>query len=98
MNRILVEDKEPYHAEKRDISGVGLRVSSYVNTDDTSARHQGMNSYCTQIGNDWFAWFETTPRKNRINFLELLRGERTEYTLNSEALNYTSEHKLPRQW
>ena len=56
-----------------------------------------MNSYCTQIGNDWFAWFETTPRKNRINFLELLRGERTDYTLNQEALTYMSEHKLPQQ-
>ena len=31
---------------------------------------------------------ETTPRKNRINFLELLRGERTDYVLNNEALTY----------
>jgi hypothetical protein len=70
-------------------------VSSYINTDDTSARHQGVNSYCTHIGNEWFAWFETTPRKNRINFLELLRGARTDYVLSSEALVYMREHKLP---
>ena len=63
---------------------------------DTSARHQGVNSYCTHIGNEWFAWFETTPRKNRINFLKLLRGQRTDYVLNSEALTYMSEHKLPQ--
>ena len=68
LNRILVEDKELYHAEKGDILQVGLRVSSYIHTDDTGARHQGVNSYCTHIGNEWFAWFETTPRKNRINF------------------------------
>ncbi len=102
LNRILVEDKDKYHAEKQDILRVGLRVSSYINTDDTSARHQGVNSYCTQIGNEWFAslgrhsfaegtsagsdrWFETTRRKNRINFLELLRGQRTDYVLSSEA-------------
>ncbi len=71
LNRLLVEDKDAYHAEKRDILRVGLSVSSYINTDDPSARHQGVNSYCTHIGNQWFAWFETTPRKNRINFLEL---------------------------
>ena len=78
---------------------VGLEVSSYINTDDTSARHQGVNSYCTHIGNEWFAWFETTRRKNRINFLELLRGERTDYVLSSEALTYMAEHNLPQhQW
>ena len=113
LNRILVEDKDKYHAEKQDILRVGLRVSSYINTDDTSARHQGVNSYCTQIGNEWFAslgrhsfaegtsagsdrWFETTRRKNRINFLELLRGQRTDYVLSSEALTYMREHKLPQ--
>ncbi len=80
-----MEDKDAYHAEKQDILRVGLSVSSYINTDDTSARHQGVNSYCTHIGNEWFAWFETTSRLNRINFLELLRGERTDYVLSSEA-------------
>ncbi len=94
LNRLLVEDKDSYHAEKQDILRVGLKVSSYINTDDTSARHQGVNSYCTQIGNEWFTWFETTSRKNRINFLELLRGKRTDYVLSSEALTYMREHKL----
>ena len=83
--------------EKQEILRVGLLVSSYINTDDTGARHQGKNSYCTQIGNDWFAWFETTSKKNRINFLKLLRGEKTEYILSSEALNYMKEQKLPKK-
>ena len=99
LNRILVENKEKYHAEKKEILRVGLRVSSYINTDDTSARHQGVNSYCTHIGNQWFAWFETTPSKNRINFLKLLRGQSTDYILLPEALTYMAEHKLPQhQW
>ncbi len=96
LNRILVENKELYHREKQEILRVGLTVSSYINTDDTGARHQGVNSYCTHIGNEWFAWFETTPRKNRINFLELLRGQKTDYVLSSEALTYMAEHKLPQ--
>ncbi len=75
---------------------MGLSVSTYINTDDTSARHQGINSYCTHIGNEWFAWFETTPHKNRINFLELLRGQRSDYVLSTEALIYMAEHKLPQ--
>ncbi len=91
-----MEEFDSYHVEKQDILRVGLKVSSYINTDDTSARHQGVNSYCTHIGNEWFAWFETTSRKNRINFLELKIGQRTDYVLSSEALTYMSEHKLPQ--
>ncbi len=41
--------------------------------------------------------FETTPRKNRINFLELLRGERTDYVLNNEALTYMASQRLPKK-
>ena len=40
LNCILVEDKELYHEEKGEILRVGLRVSSYINTDDTGARHR----------------------------------------------------------
>ena len=99
LNQIIVEGKEKYHQEKQEILRIGLSVSSYINTDDTGARHQGINSYCTQIGNEWFAWFETTPKKNRINFLELLRGDKTEYILSNEALNYMKQQKLPQnQW
>ena len=97
LNRILVEDKEEYHTEKQEILQVGLSVSSYINTDDTGARHKGVNSYCTHIGNEWFAWFETTPRKNRINFLELLRGDRSDYVLSHEALTYMAKQKLPKK-
>ena len=97
LNQILVEDKDKYHDEKQEILRVGLSVSSYINTDDTGARHQGVNSYCTHIGNEWFAWFETRSKKNRINFLELLRGERTDYVLSNEALTYMAKQRLPKK-
>ncbi len=49
------------------------------------------------IGNEWFAWFETTSKKNRINFLELLRGERTDYVLSStENLHLELLHECDR--
>jgi hypothetical protein len=52
----------------------GLAVSSYIGTDDTGARHQGKNGYCTAIGNDLFAYFESTASKSRLNFLQVLQG------------------------
>jgi hypothetical protein len=76
---------------------MGLRVSKHIHADDTGARHQGKNGYCTHIGNELFAWFETTNSKSRINFLKLLRAGGTDYVLNSEALEYMGAQDLPKQ-
>lgn len=69
---MLTEGKESFHAEMKEIFRVGLTVSSYIQTDDTGARHNGKNGYCTHICNELFAWFERTESKSRINFLNLL--------------------------
>ena len=54
-----------------------------------------MNGTCTQIGNDHFAWFATTASKSRLNFLELLRADHTDYVINAEALAYMRQRGLP---
>jgi len=63
---------------------------------DTGARHKGSNGFCTQIGNDGFAWFGTTRSKSRLNFLELLRAGHRDYVINDEALAYMRERALAR--
>ena len=73
LNRLIPEGHESFHAEKAELLRVGLAVSSYINVDDTAARHQGQNGYCTPSGHELFAWFASTESKSRINFLELLR-------------------------
>ena len=93
LNRLLTEDLEAFHQEKAELKAAGLSVSSYVQTDDTGARHQGRNGYCTFIGNELFAWFETTFSKSRVNFLERLQPERR-YVVDAEALAYMEYHKL----
>ena len=76
LHRILTEDKEQFHQEKDELLTAGLVESSYIGTDDTGARHQGKNGYCTAIGNDLFAYFESTNSKSRVNFLQVLQGDR----------------------
>jgi len=97
LHRLITEGKERFHREKDEILQVGLRVSRHIHVDDTGARHQGKNSYVTHIGNEWFAWFETTQSKSRINFLQLLRAGHTDYVLNGEALEYMAAQKLPTE-
>jgi len=97
LHRLITEGKERFHREKDEILQVGLRVSRHIHVDDTGARHQGKNSYVTHIGNEWFAWFETTQSKSRVNFLELLRAGQTDYVLDGEALEYMVAQKLPTE-
>jgi hypothetical protein len=97
LHRIITEGKEKFHEEKDEILAVGLRVSGHINVDDTGARHNGKNGYCTHIGNEWFAWFKSTESKSRVNFLELLCAGHTEYVLSGEAFEYMLAQKLPKK-
>ncbi len=96
LNNILIENKERFHQEKDDILAAGLQVSSYINVDDTGARHKGQNGYCTHIGNEFFSWFESTASKSRINFLKLLRTGHSDYILNMDAITYMQSEKMPQ--
>jgi len=96
VSNILVDFKEQFHQEKEEVLRVGLRVSSQIHVDDTGARHKGRNGVCTHIGNEWFAYFESTESKSRINFLDLLRAGRTEYVLDAEARAYMNAQKMPK--
>ncbi len=92
--RLLIGDQEPFVAEARDVLRAGLGTAAWITVDDTGARHQGKNGFCTQIGNDHFAWFGTTGSKSRLNFLELLRAGYADYVVNDEALAYMRERAL----
>jgi hypothetical protein len=96
LNRLLIEEKDRFHLEKDQILATGLEVSRYINVDDTGARHQGKNGYCTHIGNELFCIFESTQSKSRINFLRLLRAGHSDYCLNIDAITYMQVNKLPQ--
>jgi hypothetical protein len=93
LNHLLTEGHDAFHQEKAELKAAGLATSSYIQADDTGARHQGQNGYCTYIGNERFAWFASTDSKSRVNFLELLQVERR-YAVNAEALAYMAERGL----
>jgi len=98
LSRLLTEGHEAFHAEKTDMLSTALAVSPYVQTDDTGARHQGKNGYCTYIGTPWMSWFASTDSKSRLNFLTLLRAGQTLYVLEPDAITYMEERGLPKTW
>jgi hypothetical protein len=97
INNLLIGEKAHFHGEKDALLSSALAHSRYISVDDTGTRHQGRNAYATQIGNDCFAWFETTTSKSRINFLQLLRAQHTDYRINAEAVAYMRQQRLPQQ-
>ena len=72
----------------------GWRQRPWITVDDTGARHAGKNGFCTQIGNEWFAWFRTRSSKSRLNFLDLLRAGYTDYVLDDAAYAYMRNQGL----
>jgi transposase IS66 family protein len=94
LHRILTENKDGFHQEKAAVLAAGLAESSYIGTDDTGARHRGKNGYCTAIGNDLFAYFQSSNSKSRLNFLRALQGSECNYALNETALAYWERQKL----
>ena len=96
LNRLIIDGHERFHEEKAELLRVGLEVSGQIHVDDTGARHQGKNGYCTHIGNEFFAWFSSTDSKSRINFLDLLRAGQTEYVLDDVAREYMKQQRLPQ--
>ncbi len=94
LNHLLIDGKEKFHLEKKELLSVGLQVSRYIQVDDTGARHRGRNGYCTHIGNELFAWFESTGSKSRLNFLNLLHQSHTDYQLTEHSFSYMIRKKL----
>src|SRR5262249_14356993 len=94
LHRLLTDNKDPFHQEKGAVLAAALTASPYVGTDDTGARHRGQNGYCTALGNDLFAYFESTASKSRLNFLQVLQGDRRDYVINDMALAYWERQQL----
>jgi transposase IS66 family protein len=97
INNFLTAHHDGFHQEKAAILAAGLAVSSYVGVDDTGARHQGHNGYCTALGNDLFAYFESTDSKSRLNFLQVLRGASDGYAINEMTRAYWERQQLAQE-
>ena len=92
--RLLLGGQDGFLAEAGEVLRAGLQTARWITVDDTGARHKMANGFCTQIGNDDFAWFGTTGSKSRLNFLALLRAGYTDYVINDAALAYMCDRSL----
>ena len=92
--RLLNAGQNAFIDEARDVLRAGLATARWISVDDTGARHKHRNGVCTQLGNDHFTAFVTSPSKNRLTFLGTLRAGYGDYVVNAEALAYMRQRAL----
>jgi hypothetical protein len=102
LSNQLIKGQEPFHAEKKEVCEAGLASSPWQHTDQTSTRVDGQNQHCNIVCNPLYTIYATTPKKDRLNVLDVLRnGRERRFRLNEEALGYlesTPLSKATRSW
>jgi hypothetical protein len=95
LSNLLVKDQETFHAEKDAVFEAGLRSSAWQHIDDTVTRVAGHNQYCHIVCNPLYTAYLTTPNKDRLTIVDVLRnGRERSFMLNAEALSYLERMSL----
>jgi hypothetical protein len=102
LSNLLIKGQEAFHAEEESVYEAGLRSSPWQHIDQTSTRVGGQNQHCTIVCNPVYTLYRTTPQKDRLSVLDVLRNQRERrFRLNPEALGYLESvplSKATRQW
>jgi hypothetical protein len=89
MSNLLVKDQDIFQRETVAVYEAGLRSSPWQHYDDTSTRVAGQDQVCHIVGNPLYSAYFTTPRKDRLTVLDVLRNQAPRvYRVNAEALSY----------
>ena len=101
ISRTLTKNNELFHQEKADIFLAGLLSTDYQQIDDTSSRVHGENYYAQIVCNPYYTAYFTTPRKDRLTILDILRGDTDgkarSYCFNEEAFDLLGEFRLSKK-
>jgi len=102
LSNLLIKRQEAFHAEKAEVCEAGLRSSPWQHIDQTSTRVDGQNQHCNIVCNPLYTVYATTPSKDRLSVLDVLRnGRERRFRLNDEAMGYlasTPLSKATRTW
>jgi hypothetical protein len=102
LSNLLIKGQEAFHAEKAEICEAGLGSSPFQHIDQTSTRVDGQNQHCNIVCNLLYTVYTTTPSKDRLSVLDVLRnGRARRFRLNEEALGYLESvplSKATRTW
>lgn len=89
---------EHFHQEKSDIFKAGLLSGHFQQIDDTGARVNGENHYTQIVCNPFYSAYFTTPRKDRLTVLDILRDfSPREFLYNQQAISLLTGFNLSKK-
>ena len=92
ISNLLIKDHASFHTEKDAVYAAGLRSSPWQHADDTATRVGGQNQHCQVVTNPLHTTFLTTPAKDRLTILDVLRnGAPRTFRLNDEMFAYLEQ-------
>jgi hypothetical protein len=91
IHNILMAQSEYFSLLGEEILSVGLEMASYIQVDDTGAKHKHKNGYCTFIGGEHFAYYKSSESKSRQNFLDILLQGKEGYYVNDAMIWHLCE-------
>jgi hypothetical protein len=86
VSNLLTESRTGFTTEAREVLKAGLASTPYQHLDDTSTRIDGEGQYCQILCNPCYTAYQTTPGKDRLTIIDVLRGGRPRaYRFDQEA-------------
>jgi Transposase IS66 family len=86
VSALLTEGRTAFTDEARAVLEAGLASPPYQHLDDTSTRVDGASQYCQILCNPFYTAYRTTPGKDRLTIIDVLRGGRPRaYRFDQEA-------------
>jgi hypothetical protein len=95
ISRILTDNHEEFHEEKRAVVAAGLASCSFQQMDDTGARVHGKNHVVHILCNPLFTAYFTRKRKDRLTILEILTQGSLRFQCNESAYALMEILNLP---
>jgi hypothetical protein len=97
VSNLVIHGHERFHAEKDAVVEAGLRSSPWQHLDQTSTRVNGQNHNCQILCNPLYTALFTTPSKDRLSVLDVLRNGRPRvFLLNDRAERWLDQVGLSR--
>jgi hypothetical protein len=98
VSSLLTEGLEPFHAEAKAVCRAGLASSPWQQLDETRTPVDGQTHACHTLCNPLYTFFLTTPTKERLAVLDVLRaGEPRTFRLDAVAWEYLASAALPKK-
>ena len=98
ISHILLNMAERFHQDKDDLYRAGRQSTCYQQIDDTSATVNGEGYHTHIVCNPWYTAYFTTPRKDRLTVIDVLRGfAPRRYRFNNETFELLKQFHVSQK-